>query len=206
MDPAAIGNMVAVLLTILSFSGVLYKETPFFRFAEYTFIGVSAGYVLALGVKSILDNAWAPIVKGNYMYAIPIVLGFVLYTRFHKGTAYLSNWSTAFIVGVGAALAIRANIHANFLTQILGTMLPIVAKDAMTSLNNIVIIVGVAASMLYFTFTREHKGTFGYATKIGRIVIMVAFGSIFAGIILTRLTLIAGRIRFLLQMFGLLPA
>lgn len=204
MDLVTIGTIVAALLTILAFSGVLYKESPLFRFAEYTFIGTSAGYVLSLGVKSILDNAWTPLVKGNVMYVIPIILGFMLYTRFHKPLAYLSNWSTAFIVGVGAALAVRANIHANFLTQILATMLPIATPDPMKSLNNIIIIVGVTTSMLYFTFTREHKGALGYSAKIGRIIIMVAFGSIFAGLILTRLTLIAGRIRYLLEVFGLM--
>jgi hypothetical protein len=204
MDAATIGSFVAIILTIMAFSAVLYKETALFRFAEYTFIGTSAGYVLALGVKSILDNAWAPLAKGQFMYAIPIILGFVLYTRFHKGSAYLSNWSTSIIVGVAAALAIRSNLHANFLTQILATILPVITTDPMKSLNNIVIIIGVVTSMLYFTFTREHKGALGYASKIGRIVIMVAFGSIFAGLIMTRLTLIAGRIRFLLQAFGLM--
>jgi len=198
-----IGVWVAWLFTIFAFSAVLYKENILFKFAQYTFVGVSIGYTIAMGVKTIIDAAWTPITHGEYIYIIPIILGFMLFLRFKKGLEVYSEWAMAFLIAVGAALAIRGNVHAYFFEQITATMLPIVAKDPVTSFNNIVIIIGTLTSMLYFIMTREHKGILKYPTRIGRIFIMIAFGAFFAGLIMTRLTLIYGRIKFILQTLGL---
>jgi hypothetical protein len=198
-----IGVWVAWLLTIFAFSAVLYKDNILFKFAQYTFVGVSIGYTIAMGVKTILDTAWTPVMHGEYVYIIPIILGFMLFLRFKKGLESYSEWAMAFLIAVGAALAIRGNVHAYFLEQIQATMLPVIAEDPTTSFNNVIIIIGTLTSMLYFIMTREHKGILKYPTRIGRIFIMIAFGAFFAGLIMTRLTLIYGRIKFILQTLGL---
>lgn len=204
LDPALIGTWVALGFTLFAFSGVLYKDNIVFRFAQYTYLGASIGYIIALAVKTIIDTAWTPMITGEYIYAIPIVLGLLLYARFKKGLESYSRWGMAFLISVGAALAIRGNIHAYFYQQIVATMLPVWTGDPLTSFNNIIMIVGVFSSMLYFILTREHKGPLKYPSRIGRVFIMLAFGAFFAGLIMTRLTLITGRIRFILETLGIL--
>lgn len=209
-----LGTWIAVLLTVFAFSAVLYKENLLFKFAQYTYLGASVGYIISLAVKAIMDNAWTPITKGDYIYAIPIVLGLALYLRYKKGLETYSRWAMAFLVAVGAAIAIRGNISAYFLSQIIPTMLPLLALSqsaslggiALTSFNNIVMIVGTFTSMLYFILTREHVGPLKIPSRIGRVFIMLTFGAFFAGLIMTRLTLITGRIMFILQALGILPA
>ena len=205
-DPALIGTWVALGFTLFAFSGVLYKDNIVFKFAQYTYLGASVGYIIALAVKTIIDTAWTPMVKGEYIYAIPIVLGLVLYARFKRGLELYSRWGMAFLISVGAALAIRGNVHAYFYQQIVATMLPLWAGDPLSSFNNIVIIVGTFTAMLYFILTREHKGPLKYPSRAGRIFIMLAFGAFFAGLIMTRLSLITGRIRFILETLGILSS
>jgi hypothetical protein len=203
-DPTVIGTWVALGFTLFAFSGVLYKDNIAFKFAQYTYLGASVGYIIALAVKTIIDTAWTPMVNGEYAYAISIVLGLLLYARFKKGLEVYSRWGMAFLIAVGAALAIRGNLHAYFYEQIIATMLPLWTSDPLTSFNNIIMIIGVFTAMLYFILTREHKGPLKYPSRIGRVFIMLAFGAFFAGLIMTRLTLITGRIRFILETLGIL--
>jgi len=199
-----IGTWIALLFTIFAFSAILYKDNKIFKFAQYTYIGVSVGYIIAMSVKAVVDAAWVPVTQGEYVYAIPIILGFMLFLRLKKGLEVYSGWAMAFLIAVGAALAIRGNIHAYFFEQITATMLPIVTTDPLTTFNNIIIIIGTFTAMLYFILTREHKGSLKYPTRLGRIFIMIAFGAFFAGLIMTRLTLIKGRIEFILKTLGVI--
>ena len=49
-----LGSWVAVFLTLAIFS-FLYKDNPFYKFAEHAFIGVSAGYGLSIGFWTIIQ-------------------------------------------------------------------------------------------------------------------------------------------------------
>jgi hypothetical protein len=49
-----LGAWVAVFLTLAIFS-FLYKDNPFYKFAEHAFIGVSAGYGLSIGFWTIIQ-------------------------------------------------------------------------------------------------------------------------------------------------------
>src|SRR5262245_26382732 len=47
MTPDVVGTWLAALLTLCIFS-FLYKDNPFYKFAEHLFVGVSAGYYIIL--------------------------------------------------------------------------------------------------------------------------------------------------------------
>ena len=49
-----LGAWVAVFLTLAIFS-FLYKDNPFYKFAEHVFIGISAGYGLSIGFWTIIQ-------------------------------------------------------------------------------------------------------------------------------------------------------
>ena len=49
-----LGAWVAVFLTLAIFS-FLYKDNPFYKFAEHAFIGISAGYGLSIGFWTIIQ-------------------------------------------------------------------------------------------------------------------------------------------------------
>lgn len=49
-----LGSWVAVFLTLAIFS-FLYKDNPFYKFAEHVFIGISAGYGLSIGFWTIIQ-------------------------------------------------------------------------------------------------------------------------------------------------------
>jgi hypothetical protein len=65
--------------------------------------------------------------------------------------------------------------------------------------DNLFIVVGVIATLLYFYFSREHKGLFGVGSRIGIAVIMVSFGASFGYTVMARVSLLIGRCYFLIN-------
>jgi len=200
MDFALLGSFVAVVLTFLIYS-FLYKENKFYRFAEYSFIGVASGYWLMIAITNLQSVAWGPILKGNYSYVIPLILGVALFARLSKGYSWLARWPVAIVVGTGTALALRGFVDAMFIGQIRATI------AVPMNFDNILIAVITACSLFFFMFTMEHKGPVGIVAKIGRYGLMVYFGVLFGNHVMTRMALLTSRFieiqKFILKVLGL---
>ena len=63
MSADALWNIFAAILTLAIFS-YLYKDNPFYKFAEHLFVGVSAGYYIILNFWTVVvPNLWEPLVR-----------------------------------------------------------------------------------------------------------------------------------------------
>lgn len=189
-------------LAILSF---LLRENPFFRTAEHLFIGLAAGLGIFYGYQTIVSNAWTPLFNPaagearKWFLIVPLVLGVLLYTRFLKKGKWISRIPLGFLVGVGSALAIRGVIGASFMSQIMATMeLPLWHTMAKFKIDSILFILGVIGTLIYFFFSREQKGPLKVGASIGKWVMMLAFGAAFGNTVMARMSLLVGRIYFLL--------
>lgn len=194
IDPAI---LLPVFLTLCAYSYV-YKESAFWRFAEQTFIGLAMGYSFVLAIQQIQSVAWIPISTGkNYMFVVPLILGLMLYARFSKKYAWVSRWPMAVLIGLGTGIAMRTVIEAQIIQQISATFLPLIAANAMTTFNNIVIVVMVLSTLYFFTFTGGTGKVPDAVRKLGRYTLMLTFGAAFGATVLTRMTLFIGRFTYL---------
>ncbi len=64
--------------------------------------------------------------------------------------------------------------------------------------NNLLIIIGVATTLVYFYFSKKHTGALGAGARIGVTFIMVAFGASFGYTVMARISLLIGRFYFLI--------
>ncbi len=64
-------------------------------------------------------------------------------------------------------------------------------------LGNLVLIVGTLTGLVYFYFSKEHKGVLGGAAKIGIYFLMITFGACFGYTVMSRMSLLIGRLYFL---------
>jgi len=207
-------------LAILSF---LYKDNAAYKFAEHLFVGVSAAYWMVYGVWSTLvPNALAqiyPPLVTNLMPSlagqertmvgalriVPCILGVMLLWRLSPKGGWISRWAIAFIVGTTAGLYLIRYLRSDFLDQIRSTaQVPIIALvDGRFSLggtfSNIITVAGVVCGLVYFFFSKEHKGVFGGASKVGIWVLMITFGASFGYTVMARISLLTGRILFLID-------
>jgi hypothetical protein len=72
-------------------------------------------------------------------------------------------------------------------------------------LDLLIILVGVVTVLVYFFFSVEHTGPVGVASKIGIWFLMISFGASFGYTIMARLSLLIGRVGFLIEDWLVLP-
>lgn len=207
------GTWIAAGLTIAILS-FLYRDNPFYKFAEHLFVGVSAGYwviyIWAFDVKPMLiDEFFRQAGVEKWILIIPALFGVMMIMRWFPGTAWISRWPISFTVGIAAGLALTAQVQGYIIPQIQATLFSLIsigrnASETLgQSINNIVIFVGVVCALLFFYFSREHKGALKVGSKIGIVFLMIGFGASFGYTVMARISLLIGRITFLLQVFGI---
>jgi hypothetical protein len=224
-----IGVWIGAILTlgILSF---LYKDNPFYKFAEAVFLGISAGYWFVslfwqnlvpklfdnLGITRIfssgaeegaLQNLFA---HGQYderiWYLAAGILGIMMLLRLVPKVGWISRWPLAFVVGTTSGVYLTRYLASNALAQInnsLKDFIPIGQAGFLSwgNLNYLLILIGVLTGLTYFYFSKEHKGVTGGAAKVGIYFLMITFGASFGYTVMSRMSLLIGRLDFLYRVW-----
>ena len=189
---------VSAFFTLAIFS-FLYKDNPFYRLAEHILAGLSAGYYIGLIWESvIIQQLWDPMLGGSWWLVIPGMLGVLMFARLWPRISWVSRIALAFVMGNTAGIFLVTQLHGIVLPQMQDTMLPLGGVDGFASaLLAVVIVVGTISTLIYFYFSKEHKGIFGITAKVGIWFIMVSFGAHFGYTVMGRISLLIGRVYFL---------
>ena len=196
---AGFGIIVGAGLTLAMYS-FLYKDNPVFKFAEHLYIGVSVGYfIITTLYDTLMPNLFKPLFSSEpkLILIIPFALGILMFSRFIPKYAWLFRWAIAFIVGFGSGVAIPNIIKANILVQAQSAM-PAVSTWWPTTCA-IIALIGVVTVLLYFFFSLEHTGAIGKVSRVGILFLMISFGASFAYTVMARISLLIGRVNFLLK-------
>jgi hypothetical protein len=215
---------VAALLTLAIFS-FLYKDNPLYKFAEHLFVGVSAGYYIVLNYWTVVvPNLVDPLLRtftgrdpvthaavvqaggpfaaslGDYRgwFLLPALFGLLLFTRLVSRIDWMSRWSLAVIIGVYAGLKTTGFAQGDLVAQIQASFQPLWTGQFWSSFNAILFTIGLVSSLLFFFYSREHKGTLGVMARTGVVFLMVSFGAGYGYTVMSRLSLLIGRFQFLL--------
>jgi hypothetical protein len=211
MMPNAVGVLVAGVLTLAIFS-FLYRDNPFYKFAEHLLVGVSAGYyVINYFYSGVIRKFWIPVFQQGDLWLLPGgILGLMMFGRLHKKLQWVSRYSIALYVASWCGYLIPSVIQERILVQVGGTLPPALHGASVAAiLGPLFLLVGVASILIYFYFSMEHHGAVGQISKVGIIFLMVGFGASFGYTVMGRVSLLIGRFQFLFQelpkALGLLP-
>ncbi|MCA1958073.1 MAG: hypothetical protein LDL14_06035 [Nitrospira sp.] len=203
-----IGAWVATGLTLFIFS-FLYRDNPLFKLAEHLYVGVSVGYTIVKTYDTVLVHLiWKPIVENHeWTLLIPVFIGTLMLARYAPKVSWLSRYAFAFIVGVGAGLAIPRTISSFILKQVEDTVRPLIALvpgegavftwnllNPASGVNTIIILIGVTSVLFYFFFSVEHAGPGKAVARTGIFFLMIAFGAAFGYTVMARMSLLIGRL------------
>jgi hypothetical protein len=199
------GTWMAALLT-LGIMSFLYKDNPVYKFCEALFVGISAGYwFVSYFWQNLLPQLGDPLWHGNLLVIIPGILGVMMLMRLIPSIGWISRWPLAFVVGFTAGLRLITFLQSNAMTQLQNSVQPVIRYNQSgtfmfwESFNVLLVTVGTFAGLLYFFFSKEHKGAFGYVSRIGTWFLMVTFGAAFGYTVMGRMSLLIGRMHFLLS-------
>ncbi len=228
----SIGLLLSLILTLMVFSYIL-GDNPLFKLAEHIFVGASVGYAVLVAWHLVISPAFFQIAPDAESYNLltklpPALLVFLLIFKVQPTQSTLAgnlgSIALAFLVGVGAAVAVGG--------AVLGTLLPqtvAVAGIDLSAANslyadapafwmhyefwgNIVVIIGTVGTLFYFTFTQQPQGFMASARAgfvnfwagMGRWIILITLGALFANTVSARVALLVSRIQFLADGFGTL--
>lgn len=204
LDPSV---WVAALLTlaILSF---LWRDSPVYRIAEYLFVGASAGYFAAVSwhtniredlLEKLLPGAFG--VDGDPQWVLlgGVVVGVTILLRLVPSVSWVARIGIGFIVGFNAGIQIFSQMSGFVLAQLEATLRPFYQGGSFGALlNELLVSLGAVTGLAYFYFSREQRGWFGVATRLGLWCLMIAFGAAYGNTVMTRISIMAGRVIFLL--------
>lgn len=190
-------------LGIISF---LYGDNPWYKLCEAIFVGSSAGYWF---ITLFWDNIYGKFYLGvadDKMLIVGAVLGFLMLMRLSSKIGWISRWPLSFVVGAIAGFYLINYFSSNVMFQVNATIMPLFGTgygDPIFSasfgnvINKFIIAGGTFTGLVYFFFSKEHKGAFGGAAKIGIWVIMITFGASFGYTVMSRMSLLIGRMDFI---------
>lgn len=155
---------VAAFLTLCIFS-FLYKDNPFYTFAEHLIVGISAGYWIAILYHTSLTDLWIePLFNSVRAFGVsggsvaakigmlivnitPGVIGLLMFSRFFRKTSWISRWPIAFYLGVSAGVALPLFLQSFVIRQVAANMInPVAVFDSIG--GDLTILTGYGSSTL----------------------------------------------------------
>ena len=196
------GLWLAAFLTLGIYS-FLYRDNVWYKLSEAIFIGISAGYWV---VVLFWDNFYAKFWVGweeDPMLWVGAVLGFMMLLRLVPKIGWIARWPLAFIVGATAGLWMMNYLTSNAMVQVQATIRPLLGENFDASVGavfgNLIIVVGTFTGLIYFFFSKEHKGAFGATARVGIWGLMITFGAMFGYTVMSRMSLLIGRVDFIFR-------
>lgn len=204
-----IGLLIGFILTLLIYSYII-GDNPLYRLAVHVLVGVSAAYAALVVLRQVILPVFAqlllnPTSLDSLLWLVPILLALLLILQRLPRFAWLGDNALALLVGVGAAVALVGAISGTLLPQLLAFR----GVGAFSPVQGVVVAFLTVCTLLTFQFTGgrneagEWKRPFWQRglVPIGRGVLFITFGALFAGILSTSLILFTERIGYYFTQF-----
>jgi len=193
-------------LCTLGLYSILYRENRVFRFFEHLFLGLATGYAIYTAWNDVLLPRWwtpmtGPVAAGGgrWWWAFALPAGLLFYLIYSRRYAWMSRLIFAVFFGFAAGQAFQGFAGYYFPLIRSAINVPLWNVPPSTAVNNLLFLVILLSVMSYFFFSFEQRGAMARVSRLGRYLLMFAFGAIFGSTIMARMSLLIGRIYFLLS-------
>jgi len=210
MTIEVISAVIGFILTLMVFS-YLIGDNPMFRIAVYLFIGVASGYAAAVIVNNFLFTRFQLLPLNDptqlIIGLIPFFLAATLLTKLSPRISWMGNFAMAVLVGVGAATAIGGALIGTLIPQSEAAMEEFGSHSIFALIEGVVMLSGTVLTLAYFQFGARRTADGSVKRNpiievlawLGRIFIAVTFGVLFAGVYISALTAMIGRLSTILN-------
>ncbi len=218
-----IGAWVAAVITLAVLSYAI-APNPVAKTMQFLLVGVAAGYATAQAWNLVLWPRIQLLIQdpaSHWLYGVYMVLGLLLLCRGIKPLSAVANVPLAMLFGGGAALALGGALAGTLVPQLEAGMVSLAPRDYgggvvgwAYALDAALLLLGTIAALAAFQFTVTGQGRLGRAWQkavdglgaLGRAVIMVGFGVVYAGAMVTFFGLLVSRLSFLAGFISTLVA
>lgn len=201
-----IGLIIGLTLTLFIYSYLFIGNKAPYRLAIHLLVGASAAYAAVIVIRQVILPLYDGITQNPtpaeaIYWLLPILLLLLLLLRRLRVVSWLGNNTMALLIGVGAAVAFTGALAGTLLPQLSAAGQP---ADG-PAWRHLVIAALTAFTLLSFQFTTFRASATGIWERarwqtaivwLGRAVLMITFGALFASILNTGFVLLADRINY----------
>lgn len=191
---------MSVLFTLMMLS-FLFKDNPLYKLGENTFLGISLGYGWVRSWEIVVVPFLIRPMKDAYLDFQPydltlilwLIMGSTMFFRFSRTKAWVANYYFAFVFAYVAGYEIPVQVQ-NLFVQGSNMMKPLFEQPSFFEISKwFVIIFGTFSGLMYFFFSKPHKGILGKTARVGILILMINFGASFGATVMGRIALFIGR-------------
>ncbi len=218
-------TVLGVIATLGIFS-ILYKENPLFRFFEHIYIGLATAFgIYFLWNDFMMAHWWQPMLpkmasnpagQGQWWLIFTLLIGGLFFTVYFAKITWMNRFIIGVLMGWGAGYAFSAFMSL-IAPQLTASFRPPVSHESMVAVgmtkeNNfpwhglywhpwlLISLIVLLCVMAYFFFSVEHRsGLIKHPAIAGRYFLMITLGAIFGTTVMSRFTLLIGRLDFLIH-------
>ena len=189
-----IDEIIYAAATLIVWSA-LYRDNPFFKFAQRLIVGLYLGMTITSGLDVLYTKSYIPIFEEGKFFSLVMVgtiLGILSLARLVKGGEWISRYPLSVLAGIGGSVALTGAMGA----QILGQL----QIGALTTLDGILMAVGTFTTLTFFLFAVKSKSPIlKLSVNIGKIFLMVALGCMLGLEFMTNVSLPIGSMPHLVK-------
>jgi hypothetical protein len=214
-------DILALVLTLMVFS-YLVGDNPLYRLAVHLFVGATAGYAVLVAYYTVIaPQMFTPIADSvkqgsTALLSLPtllpalfgLMLSVFLLLKISPATTRLGSVATAFLVGVGSAVAVGGAVTGTLFPQTGATFLSLLPFNqfgvfqAERLIDSLIIIVGTLATLGFFYYGArarpgrppERHPLAKPVAQVGQVFIGAAFGVMYAGALVASLAFFSDRL------------
>lgn len=215
--PDLIGSLLGFFLTLMVFS-YIFGDNALFRATIHLFIGAAAGYAAVVAWYNVTwPQLFLPLILGSQserLYALfPLILSGLLLFKISPRLSRYGGPAIAYLVGIGAAVAIGGSVLGTIFPQTLASMNLLDLEAAQQSgetplwllIQGLLIVLGTVTTLVYFHFGAQQKlgdtpkrpEWVEFLAVIGQVFIAITLGVVFAGVFTAALTALIERVSYL---------
>jgi hypothetical protein len=206
-EPA--GVAVGALLTIMTLS-YFFGIGPLYRIALHVFIGALVGYSLGIVLREVFIRMLFARLQSERILIVPLTIGLWLFLfKSLPRLAYVGNFAVAFLIGVGAAVALAGAVLGVLIPQTQAAWLVLtpehLVRYRLGLMDGLLSLLGTVCTLLFFHYTRASRSgltgiwarALSAASWLGRWFVTAALAVAYAGALTASLTTLVGRLRYL---------
>jgi hypothetical protein len=201
-----IGDPIAALVSIqiiAMWSYIYFGGSIVYDYIQDLYVASAVAYSAVMAYQNLLSTGWTPLTtKGEWHFAIPLLLGFLLFSIISRKWGWLQRWPSSILLGVGMGLGMASFVYADVAQQLVSAW-DLGLKHGLY-LEWMVIIIGMALTFWFFVYTVPHKGPgitptiLDRLADVGKAFVMIYITSKYASTVMYRLTLFIGNLQRIL--------
>lgn len=155
---------------------LVWRENPYYRLVEHIIIGGGCAHALMYGLLAVKTTAIDAIAAGRVLLILPLVLAVLMFGRLTPW-GWISRYPTALLTAIGIGILVGGALEAQIVGQVRAIGEEIyAAKDPFVIASSLLAGIASICAIIYFTYTREHRGVWGGLARFGRIIMMAGLG------------------------------